>query len=389
MKTAIYSASKNFRFGSKSFRLYWVLLLLVLTLAIPTIFLRGTLQQKSVLQTNGLSNFATMEGVTLGPTIWAESFANLTSWSLSGSAPAILQLNNSLSLSVAFPSKSVAQAVSATRSVNLSLDQNPIVTITMGVTRGVSYGIRFFGVTPNNASFAAWREGDSLQHRPGLGTRETISANLASEFYLANQKPPLAGSRITKIVFYIEAAALASGNFAMTVTKLQANSVLETKATSMELNGNFTAVVADLGPAITNQGLFQVFVGLDIGGPSGLTYVPYLTSGASVVAQGFTYVTKVATTYELALLQPSFVSSSPLFLGKPTSSSLIVSAKTGLINFFRLDSISIRYLAAPSAAGQILDPANYQALAYYYVVFLFVIPIAMVLLLVKVFRDEE
>jgi hypothetical protein len=370
-------------------RLYWVLLLLVLTLAIPAIFLRGTLQQNTVLQTNGLNNFATLEGVAIGPTIWAESFTNLTAWSLSGSAPAILQLNNSFSLSVAFPSKSVAQAVSATRSVNLSLEQNPVVTVTLMVTRGVSYGVRFFGVTSNKTSFLAWREGDSLQHRPGLGTSETISANLVSQFYLANQKLPLAGSRITKIVFYIEAPVLTSGNFAMTVAKLQANSVLETKATSMEVNGNFTSVVADLGPAITNQGLFQVFVGLDIDGPSGLTYVPYLTSGASVVAQGFTYVTKVATTYELALLQPSFVNSSPLFLGKPTSSSLIVSAKTGVINFFRLDSISIRYLSAPSAAGQILNSANYQALAYYYVVFLFVIPIAMVLLLVKVFKDEE
>jgi hypothetical protein len=389
MKSASYSVLKNFQLRSKSFRLYWVLLLLVLTLAIPTIFLRGTLQQNTVLQTNGLNNFATLEGVSVGPTIWNEGFANLTAWSLSGSAPAILQLNNSLVLSVAFSSKPVAQAVSATRSVSLSLDQNPIVTITLRVTRGVSYGIRFFGVTSNNASFAAWKEGDSLQHRLGLGTSETISANLVLEFYLANQKAPLPGSRITKIVFYIEAAALTSGNFAMTVTKLQANSVLETKATSMEVNGNFTGVIADLGPAIANQGLFQVFVGLDIEGTSGLTYVPYLTSGASVVAQGFVYSTKVATTYELALLQPSFVNSSPLFLGKPTSSSLIVSAKAGVINFFRLDSISIRYLTAPSAAGQLLNPANYQLLAYYYIVFLFVVPIAMTLLLVKVFRDEE
>src|SRR5207245_102014 len=97
MKTAIYSILKNF----KSFRLYWILLFLVLSLAIPTIFLRGTFQQQNtVFQTNGLSNFGNMEGVAIGPTIWSESFTNLTAWSLTGSAPGILQLNNSLALNV-------------------------------------------------------------------------------------------------------------------------------------------------------------------------------------------------------------------------------------------------------------------------------------------------
>src|SRR5256885_6716145 len=370
-------------------RLYPLLIILVLTLAIPTIFLRGTLQQKTVLQVDGLNNFSSLESVSLGPTIWAESFNNLTAWSLSGNAPGILRLNNSLVLSVAFPLKSVSQAVSASRTLNLSLNQNPVITITLAVTGGVSYGIRFYGSTSNGTSFAAWREGSSLQHRRGLGTQETISANLVSEFLLANPKLPLVGSRITKLSLYIEAAPLISGNFSMKLTILRANSIVTNKIDSNQLNGNFTAVIADLGPTIQSQGLFQVFVGLDIKGSTDLSYVPYFISGASVLAQGFTYIPKVATTYELALLQPSFVNSSPLFVGKPSSSSIVVSAKTGEMTFFRLNSVSIRFLSSLSAPIQTLSPSNYQLLLFYYFIFLFVAPTGMIVLLVKVFRDEE
>jgi len=327
-------------------RLYPILVILVLTLAIPTIFLRGTFQQK-----------------TVGPTIWAESFNNLTAWSLSSNAPGVVQLNNSLVLSVAFPLKSVSQAVTASRTLNLSLDKNPAITLTLAVTSGASYGIRFYGLTSNGTSFAAWREGSFLQHRRGLGTQETISANLVSEFLLANPKLPLVGSRITKLSLYIEAAPL--------------------------ISGNFTAVVADLGPTIQSQGLFQVFVGLDIKGSTDLSYVPYFISGASVLAQGFTYVPKIATTYELALLQPSFVNSSPLFVGKPSSSSIVVSARTGEMTFFRLNSVSIRFLSSLSAPIQTLSPSSYQLLLFYYFIFLFVAPTGMIVLLVKVFRDEE
>jgi len=206
-------------------RLYPILIILALTLVIPTIFLRGTLQQKTVLQVNGLNNFSSLESVSLGSTIWADSFNNLTAWGLSGNAPGILQINNSLTLGVAFPLKSLSQTVSASRNLNITLNQTPVMTLALTVTGGVSYGIRFYGLTSNKTSFSAWREGSYLQHRPGLGTQETISANLVSEFLLANSKLPLVGSRITKLVLYLEAAPLVSGNFSIKLTKLQTNTV--------------------------------------------------------------------------------------------------------------------------------------------------------------------
>ena len=191
------------------------------------------------------------------------------------------------------------------------------------------------------------------------------------------------------MLFYLEAPALTSGNFVLVLYDLHANSILRTPANSTEVSGNFTGLVADMGPTSTSQNLFQVFVGLDIKGSPDLSYTLYLTQGASVVAQAYTYAPKIATTYELALLSPSLVNSAPLFTGKISSSSLIVRSWAGEISFFRLDSVEIRFLSASPVSHAGLDPSNYTSLTFYYFVFLFVIPVAMVSLLVKVFKDED
>lgn len=370
-------------------RLYTIVIIAVMSLVLPTIFLRGTLPQQTATQIDGLAQFASMQGVALGPVIWREGFNNASTWSLSSSVPAILQLNNSLSLKVVFPSRTSGQAVSIYHNVSLPLGQNPIVALNVAVSGGVSYGVRFWGVTANNKPFSAWHEGSSLQHRPGQGIFETVSANLVSEASIPNPSLSLVGARITQVSFYIEAVPLTSGTFSMQISSLQANSVITTKASSNEVAGNFTVLVADLGPAIASQNLYQVFVGLDIKGSTDLSYVPYFTTGARVVAQGFTYVTKIATTYELALLSPLQVNSSPLFAGSVHSSSLIISARTGEISFFRLNSISIRFFSSQAPPAASLDVTTSRQLVFYYFVFLFVIPIAMVVLVVKGFKNEN
>src|SRR5690349_12071756 len=94
-------------------RIFHLLVILVLTLALPAIFLRGTVPQKTVLQVDGLSNFSSLQSVTQGQLTWAESFTNLTAWTLAGNSPALLELNNSLTLNAAFPQKPTAQSVTA------------------------------------------------------------------------------------------------------------------------------------------------------------------------------------------------------------------------------------------------------------------------------------
>src|SRR2546422_5715928 len=111
MKTAIYSILKIFQFRSKSFRLYWILVLLVLSLAMPAVFLRGTLPQNTATQIDGLTEFASMQGASLGPATWSESFNDTSRWIAPANPPNILSVSGSLRLSVSFPSTSKAQAI--------------------------------------------------------------------------------------------------------------------------------------------------------------------------------------------------------------------------------------------------------------------------------------
>jgi hypothetical protein len=149
------------------FRLYSIVIIMILTLVVPAVLLRGTFPQKTATEIDGLSQLASIQGVAIGPTIWNESFNDLTQWILPPtSIPAFLQDNNFLKLTVSLPSKSSPQAISIYRNVNLPLDQDPLMSLSLTVSGGISYGIRFFGTTASNASFAAWREGSSLQHRP-------------------------------------------------------------------------------------------------------------------------------------------------------------------------------------------------------------------------------
>ncbi len=361
-------------------------------LAIPTVFLRGGFHQDTATQIDGLSRLTSLESLSLGPVIWSEPFNNASGWTISGNAAASLQINNSLTLNVVFTAKSTPQVLMISHALSLPLDQQPILSAAMKVSGGVAYGLRFWGTSVTNKSFTAWSEGSSLQHRPGRGSYEEVVANLVAESYRATPNLQSRGSSITRLTIYIEATPFTSGTFSMRISDLRANSVVRNRVSSAEISGNLGVLIADLGPAITIRGLFQVFVGLEIRGSSDLSYVPYFLTGPTVAAQGFTYFTKAATAFELALLSPLLVNSSPIFTGDLSSSSLVVSARTGGITFFRLDSISIRFLStfssSPTQYGSI-DPNASQTLAYYYLVFLLVVPITMTALIVKVFKDEK
>src|SRR5215471_13733569 len=152
-------------------------------LAIPTVFLRGGFHQATTTELDGLARLTSLESLSLGATLWNEPFNNASLWSLSGSSPATLEINGSLSLNVVFPAKSTPQAILISRAVNLPLDHQPVLSLQLKVSVGVAYGIRFWGATATNKSFVAWGEGSSLQHRSGLGTYETVLVNLVAESY--------------------------------------------------------------------------------------------------------------------------------------------------------------------------------------------------------------
>src|SRR2546422_2444213 len=371
-------------------RVSTILVSLVLIMSALVIGLRGTSSQPNVYQTGTLQNVTSIQGIMLGERLWADNLTRSESWPLNApnTATANLQLNGSLTLSVGFSNQANAQAVSISHSINLSLDKNPIVIVQVTVSPGAHYGVRFSGLTPNGATFNAWQESSDLQHRPGLGTPENISANLQSQAFLANGQIPPLGSRITQISFYVEATPGTQGQYSMRVTSLQAFAQEQVASTSSEISGSFLDVVMSLNLPPTDLSLFQTFVSFDIRGTSNLQYIPFLVNGTNVLAQGFTYTQISATVHENAVLLPQLAATFPSIL-TANSTEIIISSKSGEVNYFKLDDLSFKYTSTPLQSQGLVDPNLANFLTGYYILFLFVTPIAAVILLSKVFKSEN
>jgi len=66
-----------------------------------------------------------------------------------------------------------------------------------------------------------------------------------------------------------------------------------------------------------------------------------------------------------------------------------VVALQGSITYFKLDTLSFEYLPQTITASANFDPSFAQFLFSYYIVFLFVTPIVMVILLGRALRNEK
>ena len=371
-------------------RAYQLLLATVLIISALVIGLRGTNPQTTAYQVSGLQTASSVEGVGLGPTYWSDSFTG-TSWHLSPSntTQTVFTQNGTLDLNSTFTGQPIPQSVTVSRSLNLSLDQNPVIVTQLDVSQGVHYGIRFSGVTSDGTSFNAWSENSPLQHRPGLGSVENVSANLKVQTYLANGQIPLPGSRITRLWLYVEATAGTSGTFSMKVTSIQASPLTTSGSGPTGVTGNFLGVVINLNLPSLNQSIFQAYVDFNIQGPSTLRYTPFLMDGTTILAQGFTYLQNAVTSYESAVMTTTLVSGFPSFLPEGNSTAIIFVANTGNINQFNLVNLSLKYTSTPIQSAGLVDPDVARQMIAYYILFLFVTPITAVILIGRVFKTEK
>jgi len=333
---------------------------------------------------------SSVQGVGVGNLIWRDNFTD-NAWHLTApnTTTAQLHVNGTLDLNVVFNSEANAQSVTVYRSVNISLDVDSLVVVELTTSTGSHYGIRFSGVDPSGTAFNAWRESSKLQHRPGLGIPEDITADLVAETYLANGQLPVAGSRVTKVWFYLETPANAGGSFQLQVDSLQASFLNRTTSGSTEISGDFSNILVNFNLPSVNQSLFQAYASFDIRGTPSLKYTPFFFSGLSVAAQGYTYTQSVITTHQVAVLLPSLAAGFPSILPGVNSSSLIIGAVSGSITYFRIDDFTLKFTATYDPLQGTVDPTTAQAFIVYYLLFLFITPITAVILLTKVFKTEK
>jgi hypothetical protein len=373
-----------------------ILSLVILCLLVPALLISpSSLIPKAVEQIDGLHHLLSIEGITGETELWHEDFMNTSSWTVSNSVGATgsVVTKGVVEVIATFSSSSFGKTVSVSRDIDLSLSTNPSICLTLMVSEGVSYGIRFFGVYPNGTGFSAWSENTYLQHRPGLGLPENISANLAHEAYFAIGESPPPTSRIVQIVIYIEGAPTTIGQFSMTLSGMTAYSFQKSVATNGSvMTGNLKGLLINLESIPIDESIFQVYIGFNVDGSRDLVYDLYFTRGLSVLAQGFTYRLKSITSYELAVLSPSLIRDVPPFLLGQGSVSLIIMAQRGELTNFKLDSLTLRYwrdFPSSQVAPQSLQASFLWRLFLLYVVLLFVIPVNTVALLHAFHRNQE
>jgi len=346
--------------------------------------------QSGATQMDATNNIVSIQGINIGNPIWTDNFTDI-GWHLSApnTATVRLQVNRTLDLSGGFASEPSPQSVIVYRSVNFSLDVDLVMVAELVVSAGAHYGIRFSGVDSSGSEFNAWRESSSLQHRLGLGIQENVTADLVAETYLANGQLPLPGSRITKVWFYVETPANTGGSFQLQIDSLHASLLNRTTSASPEISGTFSNIVINFNLPSVNQSLFQAYASFDIRGSSSLTYTLFFVSGVSIAAQGYTYSQSVITSHQVAVLLSTLVSGFPSILPDTNSPSLVIGAISGSITYFKLDDFTLKLTATYDPLQGYIDPTTARAFLVYYLVFLFVTPIAAVILITRVFKDEK
>ena len=365
------------------------------------ILLRGYSPQRNATQLDATNYLSSINATGLGPRLWSDNLTSSSGWVLIPDASAAngtegyLSFNhNSLNFTVFFGAGSQEQAVSIyRRPIKVSLGPDPFAVATVSVSKDIHYGMRFSGVELGVVPFEAWRESSPLQHRLGQRVRENLTANLPLEAYLANGEFPPANSTITSIKFYMEATTGQTGWFSMILSFISIYPIQQ--ETYSDNSGEYNGIILYLTPGFTtiapsNESLFRAYAGFRIDGTPGLLYRLYLDRGLVQEAEGYIYHQKTITDYEESVLLTSAISDFPPIYSESNVTYISVVALQGSITQFHLETLIFQYLSqVPTDVGYLSD-RNFATFLYtYYVIFLFVTPIAMTLLFARLFKNEK
>lgn len=362
----------------------------LLVLALMISLTAGSLRPKTEDQIDGLRHFRSMEVITGKQIVWSEDWRNQSAWTDSRSPGVIstIRVNGSLVLSANFSPANATGIVQFYRNLNLSLDRDPSLDITLSVPTGVVYGISFLGYYPNGTLFSTETGPSYLQNRQGQGGTEHISANLVREVYVAIGASPPTASKVTRIIFSLTATPSKSLDFSMKILDITAYSSQRLLTYDWTTTSRALGLILNLDLPPSNETLFQLIAGFDISGSSDLSYTLYFVNGYSVVAQGSVYHPKIFLTYEIAPLRRGLVSSAPPFYSKNSLWSVVIVALQGEITDLRVDSLALRYTLQSPPNVSNLDPNFIRIVLDVYLLLLFVIPIDSVIILRWLLKSE-
>jgi hypothetical protein len=372
-----------------------VLVIAIVVMASMVVVFRGKNQQPTVLNVSNLNNLEASNYIRFNNTIWQDPLNDTSPWHVDYSQPNMtsrVSVDGVIRLNATIASESYPQAISLYRSVNFSLAKNPVLLVSLEASVGIHYGIRIAGQDSSGIPFQAWSESSYLQHRSGLGRIENFTINSIVEAYNVNGIFSAPGSRITSLLFYIEATPGQTGQFALDVYGLRvvapsqypfnAASQVQDTMDEITLTVNYTD-----NQGFTDSQFAQGYIDYYVKGSPDLDYTVYFMHGLTIVGQGFEYSAR-SLTYNIATFSASKVTNYPPLLVDNNTFEIVLSPLRGSFLSFQLGGFSIRYLRqAPSTTAPTeIDPTTILS---YYLIFLFVTPVAIVILVSKVLSNEN
>ncbi len=370
-------------------------IIIIVIMAGMVVGLRGKGRPGTVLDVSDANSLESSRYISLNNTVWRDPLNDSSQWEVSyprqNMTTPELFANGALHLNATFVSEPQAQAVDIHRTVNFSLAEDPVLQISVAASVGVHYGIRMSGQDSLGNPFQAWSESSPLQHRPGLGRIANFTINAAVEAFRANGALPAPGSSITSLMFYIEATPGQAGKFALnvygiTVLASQEYGFNPTEKVLGRMAGLILTLNSTNSLGFSDNQFAEGYIDYALSGSPSLVYTVYYMHGLTVVGQGFQY-SESALTFTIAAISASNVRNYPPILTTNDTFSIVLAPILGQFLSFQLRDFSIRYLSqAPLTATP--PQINPSIILPYYLIFLFVMPVAIVTLVSRLYSHE-
>ncbi len=311
------------------------------------------------------------------------SIGNYTKWSLNPSpstGAALTTSINSLTLKGTFPVNSNPSAVSISGSLVANIRQYPIMCVQTNVSKGVSYGIRFYSQSSDGSFIALWKDTDVLNHRQGTGQPENVQVNMIQVIEANTNKSVDSLSRAT---MYVERGpGTNSIDFSLQLSSFK---FLSYRLEPAQSRGLYHAIYLTLNltaPTSSLLTLQSIRVEGHLEASTNAAYVLYLIDRSGVYKGGtYTYDPSTADQVYVVSLREKLSSFSD---NLPTAvPSVVIVSASGTLYQFNLKSIVLNYMSRVEQSSSL--PPSKDPPSFYLAIFVF-LPIAIAVLLYDHFR---
>jgi len=311
---------------------------------------------------------------------------NWTQWKLNPTQSPV-SLNEStgeLVLTGEFPASSVSSAFSISRSLVANLTTYPIMYMSIRVSQGASYGIRFYTSSTRGSVVSLWADTDALNHRPGIGQSENVQVNMVQLTELNTGK--VFGS-VNSVSLYVERGASSRPtNFSLQLAKFE---FLDYPFIPAHSPGSYHAIYIGLSQLQQNPTLTLRSVQLrgHLNASKGAVFVPYFIQGLSVypglVNTIISAPIDVSTTITISVTNGKLFSDN-----LPTeATALVIIAASGTLTQLVVENISLNYYSRTAQTSS--SPSQDRAIYVNDAFFLLLLPASVIVLVLGQLRKTK